>query len=179
MFSERIVDVLDHFRHRYELIIINSPPLVPLVDGRALAELADRIILALAWDQTPGEVLSHAMDLLSPVSDRIMGTVLTRVDLSRLRFYDYYRSSAYLKPYGAAGLHCRGRRGENAPTVARTGRRAVRGCVVIPPAPPAPRPSVPMRRAASCMPTRSSNGSSTGLMLLAVIATFTLCPRRC
>lgn len=105
MFSERIVDVLDHFRHRYELIVIDSPPLVPLVDGRALAELSDRIILALAWDQTPGEVLSHAMDLLSPVSDRVMGTVLTRVDLSRLQFYDYYRSSAYLKPYGTASLN--------------------------------------------------------------------------
>jgi len=105
MFSDRIVDVLDYLRHRYELIVIDSPPLVPLVDGRALAELADRIILALAWDQTPGEVLSHAMDLLSPVSDRIMGTVLTRVDLSRLQFYDYYRSSAYLKPYGAASLN--------------------------------------------------------------------------
>jgi exopolysaccharide transport family protein len=104
MFSERIVDVLDHLRHRYELIIIDSPPLVPLVDGRALAELADRIILALAWDQTPGEVLSHTINLLAPVYDRILGTVLTRVDLSRLRFYDYYRSSAYLKPYGTAEL---------------------------------------------------------------------------
>jgi polysaccharide biosynthesis transport protein len=105
MFSERIVDVLDHLRHHYELIIVDSPPLVPLVDGRALAELADRIILALAWDQTPGEVLSHTLNLLSPVSDRILGTVLTRVDLSRLQFYDYYRSSAYLKPYGTAGLN--------------------------------------------------------------------------
>jgi succinoglycan biosynthesis transport protein ExoP len=104
MFSERIVDVLDHLRHRYELVIIDSPPLVPLVDGRALAELADRIILALAWDQTPGEVLSHTIDLLAPVHDRILGTVLTRVDLSRLRFYDYYRSSAYLKPYATAEL---------------------------------------------------------------------------
>ncbi|MDI4234929.1 polysaccharide biosynthesis tyrosine autokinase [Bradyrhizobium sp. Arg237L] len=104
MFSDRIVDVLDHLRHRYELIIVDSPPLVPLVDGRALAELADRIILALAWDQTPREVLSHTIDLLSPVSDRILGTVLTRVDLSRLQFYDYYRSSAYLKPYGTANL---------------------------------------------------------------------------
>src|SRR6266404_1023576 len=102
MFSERIVDVLDHLRHRYELIIIDSPPLVPLVDGRALAELADRIVLALAWDQTPGEVLSHTINLLAPVHDRILGTALTRVDLSRLRFYDYYRSSAYLKPYGTA-----------------------------------------------------------------------------
>lgn len=104
MFSDRIVDILDHFRQRYELIVIDSPPLVPLVDGRALAELADRIVLALAWDQTPGKVLSHTIDLLSPVRDRILGTVLTRVDLSRLRLYDYYQSSAYLKPYATAGI---------------------------------------------------------------------------
>lgn len=105
MFSERIVDILDHLRQRYEVIIIDSPPLVPLVDGRALAELADRIILALGWDQTPQEVVSHTINLLTPVFDRILGTVLTRVDLSRLRFYDYYRSSAYLKPYGTTGLN--------------------------------------------------------------------------
>lgn len=104
MFSDRMVDVLDYCRHRYELVVIDSPPLVPLVDGRALAELADQIVLALAWDQTPGEVLSHTMELLSPVHDRILGTVLTRVDLSRLRLYDYYQSSAYLKPYATAGL---------------------------------------------------------------------------
>lgn len=104
MFSERIVDLLDHLRQRYELIIIDSPPLVPLVDGRALAELADSIVLALAWDRTPQEVVSHTISLLAPVHNRILGTVLTCVDLSRLRFYDYYRSSAYLKPYGTAGL---------------------------------------------------------------------------
>lgn len=104
MFSERIVDILDHLRQHYELIIIDSPPLVPLVDGRALAELSDRIILAMGWDQTPQEVISHTINLLSPVHERILGTVLTRVDLSRLRFYDYYKSSAYLKPYGTAGL---------------------------------------------------------------------------
>jgi succinoglycan biosynthesis transport protein ExoP len=105
MFSDQIVDVFDHLRHRYELIVVDSPPLVPLVDGRALAELADRIILALAWDQTPREVLTHTINLLAPVSDRILGTVMTRVDLSRLQFYDYYRSSAYLKPYGTASLN--------------------------------------------------------------------------
>jgi Mrp family chromosome partitioning ATPase len=104
MFSDRIVDILDELSQRYELIVVDSPPLVPLVDGRALAELADRIVLALAWDQTPGEVLSHTIDLLSPVHDRILGTVLTRVDLSRLRFYNYYQSSAYLKPYATSGI---------------------------------------------------------------------------
>ncbi|MET0724254.1 MAG: polysaccharide biosynthesis tyrosine autokinase [Tardiphaga sp.] len=101
MFSEKISELLGHLRLRYEMIIIDSPPLVPLVDGRALAELADRIVLAMAWNQTPREVVMHTMDLLAPVYDRVLGTVLTRVDLNRLQFYDYYRSSAYLKPYGS------------------------------------------------------------------------------
>jgi succinoglycan biosynthesis transport protein ExoP len=100
MFSDRMTDLLGHLRQHYELIIIDSPPLVPLVDGRALAELADRIVLALAWDQTPREIVTHMIDLLGPVQDRILGTVLTRVDMNRLQFYDYHRSSAYLKPYG-------------------------------------------------------------------------------
>lgn len=104
MFSQQMSDLLDRLRQHFELIIIDSPPLVPLVDGRALAEISDRIILALAWDQTPEDVVTHTIDLLSPVYDRLLGTVLTRVDLRRLRFYDYYRSSAYLKPYGVAGL---------------------------------------------------------------------------
>lgn len=104
MFSQQMSDLIDRLRQHFELIIIDSPPLVPLVDGRALAELSDRIILALAWDQTPEDVLAHTIDLLSPVHDRLLGTVLTRVDLRRLRFYDYYRSSAYLKPYGVSGL---------------------------------------------------------------------------
>lgn len=103
MFSQQMSDLLDRLRHHFELIIIDSPPLVPLVDGRALAELSDRIILALAWDQTPEDVVAHTVDLLAPVYDRLLGTVLTRVDLRRLRFYDYYRSSAYLKPYGVTG----------------------------------------------------------------------------
>lgn len=102
MFSEQIVEILDRLKSHYELIIIDSPPLIPLVDGRALAELADRILLAMAWNQTPREVVAHTMELLAPVHDRILGTVLTQVDLSKIRFYDYYRSSAYLKPYGVA-----------------------------------------------------------------------------
>ena len=97
MFSEQIVEILDRLKSHYELIIIDSPPLIPLVDGRALAELADRILLAMAWNQTPREVVAHTMELLAPVHDRILGTVLTQVDLSKIRFYDYYRSSAYLK----------------------------------------------------------------------------------
>jgi exopolysaccharide transport family protein len=104
MFSDRIADVFDQLRHHYELIVLDCPPLLPLVDGRALAEHADQILLALAWDKTPRDAALDAVDMLAPVRDRILGTVLTRVDLHRLRHYDYYSSSAYIKPYAEIGL---------------------------------------------------------------------------
>lgn len=104
MFSDKIGSVFDQLRRHYELIVLDCPPLLPLVDGRALAEHADQIVLALAWDKTPQDAALDAIDLLAPVRDRILGTVLTRVDLHRLRHYDYYSSSAYIKPYAEAGL---------------------------------------------------------------------------
>ena len=101
MFSDRIDGILTELRKHYDLIILDSPPVVPIVDGRALAELADQILMTVAWDQTPIEAARHAVDLLAHVRDRILGIVLTKVDMRRLRYYDYYNSSAYIKPYGA------------------------------------------------------------------------------
>jgi exopolysaccharide transport family protein len=91
--------VFQQLRRYYEVIIVDTPPLASLVDGHAVAELADHIVFAIGWDQAPQEVVARTLDLLGPYYDRVLGTVLTRVDLQRLRLYDYYRSSAYLKPY--------------------------------------------------------------------------------
>ncbi|HZP76070.1 MAG TPA: polysaccharide biosynthesis tyrosine autokinase [Pseudolabrys sp.] len=97
--SEVMRAALDRLRGMFDVIIVDAPPVVPLIDARALAEHADRIILTIAWDRTPQDVVAQALELLAPVYDRMLGTVLTRVDMRRLRHYDYYRSSAYLRPY--------------------------------------------------------------------------------
>lgn len=102
MFSDRMAHIFTHLRQLYEIIIVDSPPLMPLVDGRALVEYADQIVLALAWDRTPRDVIAHTVELLAPVQDRILGTVLTQVDFHRYRFYDYYRNTSY-PPYAMAG----------------------------------------------------------------------------
>ena len=98
--ADGMAAILRELRRTYEVIVLDTPPLASLVDGHALAECADHIVFAVGWDQAPQEVVARTLDLLGPFYDRILGTVLTRVDLRRLRLYDYYRSSAYLKPYG-------------------------------------------------------------------------------
>jgi exopolysaccharide transport family protein len=103
VFSEAMTNLLEHLRKHFDYVVVDSPPLVPLVDARALAEHADRIVLAIRWDSTPQEVVAQALETLSTAQERVVGTVLTRVDMRRLRFYDYYRSSSYIEPYSYLG----------------------------------------------------------------------------
>lgn len=109
IFSDPMSNMLERLKGHFDYVVIDSPPLVPLVDARALAEIADRIILTIRWDGTPQDVVTHALNSLGPAYDRVLGTVLTRVDMRRLRFYDYYRSSSYLAPYSYLGQPRAGR----------------------------------------------------------------------
>ena len=102
--SEGMSDILKELRNHFDVIIVDSPPLLPLIDGRALAELADSIILTVGWDRTPEDMLMRAVDLLAPVHDRIIGTVLTRVDFSRFKYYEPYESNAYGSTYAPASM---------------------------------------------------------------------------
>jgi exopolysaccharide transport family protein len=103
VFSDAMHSMLDQLRRHFDYVIIDSPPLLPLVDSRALGDIADRIVLAIRWDGTPRDVVVQALETLAPVQEHLLGTVLTRVDMQRLRFYDYYRSSSYLAPYSYLG----------------------------------------------------------------------------
>jgi polysaccharide biosynthesis transport protein len=99
MLSDAMGVVLEEMRRCFDIVVVDAPPLLPLVDGRALAEQADCILLAVGWDRTPRDALVRAIELLAPVQDRILGTVLTRADLSRLRFYNDFDETPYAAAY--------------------------------------------------------------------------------
>ncbi len=91
--------ILNELRKYYDMVIVDAPPLVPLVDGRMLAEYADHIVLAACWDRTPQDLLTSAVEHLDYVRDRVIGTVLSQVDLQQAGLYDHYSNSIYFRPY--------------------------------------------------------------------------------
>ena len=103
VFSEAMSNILERLKQNFDCVVVDSPPLMPLVDARALAELVDRVVLAVRWDSTPQDVVEQALNTITFAHDRILGTVLTRVDMRRLKHYDYYQSSSYLSPYTYLG----------------------------------------------------------------------------
>ena len=72
-------------RKAYDLIIVDTAPLLPVSDAMRLAPSADRVLFVLRWGHTAGPLAAHALEQLGPAREKVAGVALTRVDLARHR----------------------------------------------------------------------------------------------
>jgi capsular exopolysaccharide synthesis family protein len=105
VFSHLMVHLLENLRKHFDFVIVDAPPIIPLVEARALAEIADSIVLAIRFDATAKDVVAQSLGALAPVRDRLLGTVLTRVDLRRLRYYGHGGSTSLVGSYSYLDQH--------------------------------------------------------------------------
>lgn len=87
--SGRLELLLSELRNRYDLILIDSPPVLASADARALAPLADTTLFVVQWDSTPRTVARNAMRILQEAHGSVVGSVLTQVDVDRHARYGY------------------------------------------------------------------------------------------
>lgn len=105
--SVAMLTTLEKLRDRYDLIIVDAPPLLPVTDGALLAAQADGAILVVRFGKTTRDQLAQAAHHLSAVDARLLGTVL---NMARSRAGDGYSTGyGYGYGYGAepAGRHTR------------------------------------------------------------------------
>lgn len=81
--------LLEDLRDRYDLVVIDSPPTLPVADAQILAQLADRVVFCVRWDKTPKENVLSALRMLQDINAPIGGLLLTRVNLRKHAGYGY------------------------------------------------------------------------------------------
>ena len=74
--STQMADLLAELRSRFELIIIDTPPLLPVTDAAVLAVHADGVVVVCRHGKTRRAQLATAVRALESVNARIVGTVL-------------------------------------------------------------------------------------------------------
>ena len=79
----------------YDYVIVDLPPLAPIVDVRATTPLVDCFVLVVEWGRTKIDVVQHALRTAPNVSEAILGAVLNKTDMSILNRYDSYNSDYY------------------------------------------------------------------------------------
>ena len=97
-------ELFDRLRATYDYVIVDLPPLAPIVDVRATTALIDSFILVVEWGRTTIDVVEHALSTAPNVCDSLLGIVLNKADMKVMKRYanhlgDYYNDEHYLR-YG-------------------------------------------------------------------------------
>ena len=77
----------------FDVVLLDTPPVLHLADARILAGVTDGVILVLRARSTDREAAMNARDLFHHDQVRIVGTILNDFDplaQGRLDYYDSY-----------------------------------------------------------------------------------------
>ncbi|MBX9729835.1 MAG: hypothetical protein K2X59_00765 [Sphingomonas sp.] len=91
--------LLEYLSERYDVIMLDLPPLVGLADGRFLAALADAVALVIKWDTTPKHAVAAAASWLKSDGANLVGGIYSMVDTSSQSVGAYYYYSKKYSGY--------------------------------------------------------------------------------
>jgi succinoglycan biosynthesis transport protein ExoP len=94
--SEALRSLVDQLRQRYDYVILDLPPLAPVVDVRAASQIIDAFVLVVEWGRTRISAVQSHVNAAPEVHERLLGVVLNKVDTRMLRRHQ----SHYEKLYG-------------------------------------------------------------------------------
>ena len=102
--SNKMKTILDEIRGNYDIVIIDTPPVLFASDASVVGVLCDGVILIVKSGDSTRSLLNRAVDRLTVVRARIIGSILNGVIVSRVgRYYSTYYHvgySRYAKDYG-------------------------------------------------------------------------------
>jgi hypothetical protein len=84
-YAEATFQILfERLRQAYEYIIVDLPPVAPVVDGRAMTHLVDSFVFVIEWGRTKIGVVEHALRMAPGAYDNLLGVVLNKTNLNLL-----------------------------------------------------------------------------------------------
>lgn len=90
LFSSTAFHELIHaLRRRFDVVIIDSPPVLVVPDARILAQVTDTVLFTVRWNRTTRAQLEEAMRLFETSGQSVSGLILSQIDPKGLRRYGY------------------------------------------------------------------------------------------
>ena len=95
--SEKFANFIEAVRSRYDLIILDSPPVLPVPDARLISNHCDKIVYAVKSNSTPSSVVTSGIRLFDGINRRIDGFIFTQMKNKSGYGYGYGYGSEYYK----------------------------------------------------------------------------------
>ncbi|BBI31800.1 CpsD/CapB family tyrosine-protein kinase [Cohnella abietis] len=88
--SYRMLAFLEEAKQLYDIIIIDTPPILSVADAQIVAAQCDGVLLIVKAGKVSKEALTKAKAVLDLVGVKVMGAVLNNVNAKRAAFYSAY-----------------------------------------------------------------------------------------
>ncbi|MGX1321716.1 succinoglycan biosynthesis transport protein ExoP [Bradyrhizobium sp. USDA 377] len=97
--SQGFRDLLGRLRQSYDYVIIDLPPIAPVVDVRAVVTAIDSFVFVVGWGSTKIKAVRHHLLADPELHDRLLGVVLNKADLRVLERFEQpgvYQNGYYM-----------------------------------------------------------------------------------
>jgi len=98
--SHKMEELLEKLKDEFEIVVIDSPPVIAVTDAVILSTKVDGTILVVSSGQTNRDALARAHTLLDSVDSNLLGSLLNGVNVEGMygSYYYYYYHHYYSKP---------------------------------------------------------------------------------
>lgn len=85
--SDAMLELMKELKNNYDMILIDSTPILPVTDGQILAKLSDAVLLVIQSGTTLIENVNKTKQLLDYVGAKIIGAVLNGKKIKTQTYY--------------------------------------------------------------------------------------------
>ncbi len=89
---KRIGELITSLKSKYDVVLIDTPPLVGISDSSIIAKETDGAILVVQYRKYPRDMLIKARKMMETLGVKTVGVVLNNINIMRDDYYYYYHS---------------------------------------------------------------------------------------
>ncbi|WP_058635840.1 GumC family protein [Aureimonas ureilytica] len=99
--SPAMAGLLAELKRHYDYVVVDLPPLLPIIDARASAEMIDSFVFTVEWGGTLADNARRALELSDRIQRKTVGIVLNKVDgRAAKRYFEYEYAPGKSAYYG-------------------------------------------------------------------------------
>jgi succinoglycan biosynthesis transport protein ExoP len=85
--SPEMAGLLEQAKASFDYVVLDLPPLVPVVDVRAVAPYVDGVVGVVEWGRTPRGTVQAKLNAEPLVAKKCLGIILNKADMERMKLY--------------------------------------------------------------------------------------------
>lgn len=85
--SPAMHQLIEEARQTFDYIVVDLPPLAPVIDAKAFEPMADGFLFVVEWGRTPANLVRDLLAAESRIDAKTLGVILNKTDMDNLPRY--------------------------------------------------------------------------------------------